>query len=128
MFKFLEGLTPGGFLLKLLPYGLAVAAVVLGYNYIYDKGYSAAQVKCNAAALQSRIDAQDILINNLKKQVSDEQIVLTDAQDKKQVVIKKIIEAKQVVDNNVKDNSSCDINADVISVLNHTRQTTGNSN
>jgi hypothetical protein len=128
MFKFLEGLTPAGILIKILPYGLAVAVAIFGYTYVYNKGYNAAQAKCNAAALQSQIDAQNILINNLKRQVIDEQAVLTVALNKKQVIVKKITEAKQVVHNNVKDDSNCNINADVIRVLNNARQTTGNSN
>jgi len=115
-----KGFSPSGILTSLAPYGIALLIGVLGYNYVYDKGYNAAKAQCNAAVIQSTVDAQTIQINNLKKQLSDEQTALAAAQ--------KVIQAKQVVDHEVQDIPSCDVDATVIGVLNGARTTTSNSN
>lgn len=123
-----KGFSPSGILVSLAPYVICLSVGVFGYNYVYDKGYNAAKAQCNAAVIQSTVDAQTIQINNLKKQLSDEQIALQHAQTKKQIVIKKVIQAKQVVDHEVQDIPSCDVDAAVIGVLNGARATTGNNN
>lgn len=123
-----KGFSPSGILTSLAPYGIALLIGVLGYNYVYDKGYNAAKSQCNAAVIQSTVDAQTIQINNLKKQLSDEQTALAAAQTKKQIIVQKVIQAKQVIDHEVQDIPSCDVDATVIGVLNGARTTTSNSN
>lgn len=124
----IKGFSPSGILMSLAPYGISLLIGVLGYNYVYDKGYNAAKAQCNAAVIQSTVDAQTIQINNLKKQLSDEQTALAAAQTKKQIVIQKVIQAKQVIDHEVQDIPSCDVDATVIGVLNGTRAAASNSN
>ena len=128
LWNIIKGFTPTGILTSLMPYGIALLIGVFGYNYVYDKGYNAAKVQCNAAAIQSTVDAQTIQINNLKKQLSDEQSALQAAQAKKQIVIERVVQAKQVVDHEVQNIPSCDVDTTVIGVLNGARSTTSNSN
>jgi hypothetical protein len=124
----IKGFSPAGILTSVLPYGIALLIGVFGYNIVYDKGYNAAKAECNAGAIQSKLDAKTIEINNLTKQISDQQPAIQTADTKKQIVIQKVIEAKRVVEHEVQEAPSCDVDATVIGVLNRARATTSNSN
>lgn len=104
-----------------------ISLLFAGYNYVYKSGYDKAKKECTVDALNQTIVAKDIQIANLQKQLTDIQVVTENNQTKKQVIVKKIIIAKQVVQNEVKDNSVCNIGFDVIRVLNDARSTTSSN-
>ena len=110
----------------ILPYALAFAAVFGVYTYAHHTGYTKAKSECHDAALRSEVKARELQIENLKKQLDDTQTALTEAQGKKQIIIKKVIEAKQVVQNEVKDDTSCDVGTNVIGMLNNIRASNNN--
>ena len=98
-----------------------------GYNYVYQSGYAKAKKECAVDALNATIETKNIEIANLQKQLTDTQIVITSNQTKKQVIVKKIIVAKQVIQNEVKNVSVCNLDYDVIRVLNNARSPTSSN-
>ena len=75
---------------------------------------------------QAQVVALQAEVANQQKQLADTQSALIATQAEKQKVVMKVIQAKEVVNNNVKENVNCNIGNDLISVLNAERATTGN--
>jgi len=102
-----------------------VTTIFLGllgvYLYSHYKGYEEASSECQTSTLQSEIDAKNIEINNLQKQIDDGTQTISDLNDKKNKVITIVKKVQTVIQNEVKDNPSCDVPSDVISMFNETR-------
>jgi hypothetical protein len=105
---------------------VAVLAAIGLYFYAYHLGYVSAQKICHDQQLQALIDAKNIELNNLKKQLDAAQPAINTNNNKRIIVVRRVIQAKQVVNNEVKDNTSCDLGADVVGVLNNVRAANSN--
>ena len=129
MFKTLLSLASSFFtggVSSFFPWIVGGGALIGVLAYVYSFGYSTAEHKCNAAIYQAQVVALQAEVANQQKQLADTQSALIATQAEKQKVVMKVIQAKEVVNNNVKENVNCNIGNDLISVLNAERATTGN--
>lgn len=128
MFKNLLSLASGfltGGVSSFLPWILGGGALLGAIAYVYSLGYSTAEHKCNAAIYQAQVVALQAEVANEQKQLTDTQAALAATQALKQKVVTKVIQAKEVVNQDVKENPVCNINPNVIELLNAERATAG---
>jgi hypothetical protein len=113
--------------------GLGLLAALVGgvvlwaaYTHVYNLGYSKAASECQAKAVAAQLTAETQKYNDLNSQyiAAQKEINTTSTEKQAQTVkAKKVIE---VINHEIKDNVSCNLDANAIGVLNSIR--TGNSN
>jgi len=102
-----------------------LAGVASGGFFIYHLGYIAAANKCHEAAIQSQLEAEKLKEKNLQDQIAAGTKTIVVINKKKQDIQQAADNATTVVTNEIKDNTSCDITPDVVSLLNNLRSTSG---
>lgn len=120
----LLGMFTGGWS-SIIGYGVAMiaGAALLGgaYVFVYDKGYDAAQLKCNSAQIQRNLDAKDAEYQSLLKQYNDQKAVIVGLEAKKTGNKATADTATQIIVRTIHDTPSCGIDGPTIDTLNTVR-------